>query len=118
MAERGREVLRGRGEQIDAIVGVAREIASGRLDLHWGCSRSRLRARLAAHPGIGSWAAGYVTLRAFGDPDLLLADDPVIREGAARLGLPAESSSLIQHARLWAPWRSYAGMHLWSAARE
>jgi AraC family transcriptional regulator of adaptative response / DNA-3-methyladenine glycosylase II len=38
---------------------------------------------------------------------------------ARRLGLPSTPRSLADYARRWAPWRSYAGLHLWrSAARR
>ncbi|MEO7006877.1 MAG: AlkA N-terminal domain-containing protein [Terrimesophilobacter sp.] len=116
IAEHGRDVLRGPGKRIDAIIGIAGEIASGRLELHWGYSRSQLAQTLTAYPGIGAWTAGYVTLRALGSPDVLLASDLGIRHGAEHLGLPADSTTLAHHGMLWAPWQSYAGMHLWRAA--
>lgn len=117
IAEHGRDVLRGPSKRIDAIIGIADEIASGRLDLHWGYSRSQLTKTLTAYPGIGMWTAGYVTLRALGSPDVLLAGDLGIRHGADRLGLPAEAATLAHHGMLWSPWQSYAGMHLWRAAQ-
>ncbi|MEO8906468.1 MAG: AlkA N-terminal domain-containing protein [Microbacteriaceae bacterium] len=117
IAEHGRDVLRGTGNRIDAIINVAREIASGRLELHWGSSRSQLASTLTAHPGIGAWTVGYVSLRTLGDPDALLAGDLAIRQGAEKLGLPADAATLARHGMLWSPWRSYAGMHLWRAAQ-
>ena len=116
IAERGREILRGPARRIDTIVGVATALADGTLRIDIGESRDDLEARLLALPGIGPWTAGYVAMRVLGSPDVLLTGDLALRQGAARLGLPAEPRTLAAHAGRWAPWRSYAGMHLWQAA--
>ena len=118
IAERGREVLRGPGRRIDAVVGVAEALAEGRLTIDIGESRDDLEQRLLALPGIGPWTAGYIALRVLGSPDVLLTGDLALRQGAARLGLPSEPRALLAHANAWAPWRSYAGMHLWNRAVE
>jgi AraC family transcriptional regulator of adaptative response / DNA-3-methyladenine glycosylase II len=115
IAERGREVLRGPARRIDAIVGVAAALADGSLTIDVGESRDELEARLLALPGIGPWTAGYVSMRVLGSPDVLLTGDLALRQGAARLGLPSDPKALAEHGAAWAPWRSYAGMHLWAA---
>ncbi|WP_348787224.1 AlkA N-terminal domain-containing protein [Leifsonia sp. NPDC080035] len=115
IAEHGREVLRGPAKRIDAIVGVAQALADGSLAIDVGESRDDLEKRLVALPGIGPWTAGYVALRVLGSPDILLTGDLALRQGAARLGLPAEPRALAAYGARWAPWRSYAGMHLWNA---
>jgi AraC family transcriptional regulator of adaptative response / DNA-3-methyladenine glycosylase II len=69
------------------------------------------RATLGALPGIGPWTAGYLAMRVLGDPDELLPDDLAVRRGATALGIP----DLTHHAARWAPWRSYAALHLWRA---
>ena len=56
-------------------------------------------------------------MRVLGSPDILLTSDLVIRQGAARLGLPDGPRELARHGAVWAPWRTYAGMHLWRAAQ-
>ena len=56
-------------------------------------------------PGIGPWTADYVGLRALGQADILLDTDLVIKRELALLG--------IGETARWAPWRSYATMHLW-----
>ncbi|GAA4151065.1 AlkA N-terminal domain-containing protein [Leifsonia shinshuensis] len=116
IAEHGREVLRGPGKRIDAIVGAAAALADGSLAIDVGESRAELEARLIALPGIGAWTAGYVALRVLGSPDVLLTGDLALRQGAARLGLPAEARALAERGAAWSPWRSYAGMHLWESA--
>lgn len=115
IAERGRDVLRGPARRVDAIIGVAEALAGGRLRIDVGESRDDLEQRLMALPGIGPWTAGYVALRVLGSPDILLTGDLALRQGAARLGLPADPRGLAEHGARWAPWRSYAGLHLWRA---
>jgi AraC family transcriptional regulator of adaptative response / DNA-3-methyladenine glycosylase II len=72
-------------------------------------------ARLTAMPGIGPWTAGYLAMRVLGNPDVLLSTDLVMQQSAAALGLPSTASGLAAYASRWAPWRSYAGLHLWAA---
>jgi AraC family transcriptional regulator of adaptative response / DNA-3-methyladenine glycosylase II len=116
IAERGREVLRGPGKRIDAIIGAATALADGSLVIDVGESRAELEQRLLALPGIGAWTAGYVALRVLGSPDVLLTGDLALRQGAARLGLPNDPKLLAVRGASWSPWRSYAGMHLWESA--
>ena len=115
IAEHGREVLRGPARRIDAIIGVAGALADGSLSIDVGESRDDLEQRLLAFPGIGPWTAGYIALRVLGSPDILLTGDLALRQGAARLGLPSEPRELAAYGARWAPWRSYAGLHLWRA---
>ena len=114
-AERGREVLRGPATRIATIVGVAEAIAGGELRLDLGMPAAEFIARLTATPGIGPWTAGYLAMRVLGNPDVLLASDLVMQQSAAALGLPASARGLAGHGARWAPWRSYAGLHLWRA---
>jgi AraC family transcriptional regulator, regulatory protein of adaptative response / DNA-3-methyladenine glycosylase II len=48
-----------------------------------------------------------------GNPDTFLETDLVIRQSAEALGLPGAPRALAQRAAAWAPWRSYASLHLW-----
>ncbi|MEU3273460.1 AlkA N-terminal domain-containing protein [Saccharomonospora sp. NPDC006951] len=115
IAEHGPRLLRGPRRRIAAIVGAAEAMVAGTLDLNVGRDADELRAELLATPGIGPWTADYVLMRLLGNPDVLMADDLVIRKGATALGLGADSTRLLRHAERWRPWRSYAGMHLWRA---
>jgi len=114
-AERGHEVLRGPASRVSTIIGTAEAIASGDLALDLGMPADEFQAKLQAMPGIGPWTAGYLAMRVLGNPDVLLASDLVILQSAAALGLPATTRSLSEHSARWAPWRSYAGLHLWRA---
>ncbi|MGJ4843103.1 AlkA N-terminal domain-containing protein [Leifsonia sp. Le1] len=117
IAAHGRQVLRGPARRIDTIVNTAAAIASGELVIDVGESREELEARLTALPGIGPWTAGYIAMRVLGSPDILLTSDLAIRQGAAKLGLPGDAKALAVYGARWAPWRSYAGMHLWRSAQ-
>ncbi|MEV0805957.1 AlkA N-terminal domain-containing protein [Micromonospora sp. NPDC050200] len=103
----------GRRETVRAL---ARAVASGEIDLDPGGDREEVVRRLTAVPGIGAWTAGYVAMRALGDPDVLLPTDLAVRRGAAALGLPTDPKTLDTHAERWRPWRSYAVIRLWRAA--
>ncbi|GLI25880.1 putative 3-methyladenine DNA glycosylase AlkA [Agromyces rhizosphaerae] len=116
IAERGGEVLRGPAARVAAIVGAAEALAAGDLRVDVDVPRDELRAALLAMPGIGPWTAGYVAMRVTGDPDVLLTGDAALRAGAAALGLPSVARELERRGATWAPWRSYASMHLWRAA--
>ncbi len=67
------------------------------------CSRSK---------GIGPWTAGYIAMRALGDPDVWLPTDVGVRNGLARLGAGPE------RAERWRPYRSYALLHLWASLAD
>ena len=116
--ERGLQVLRGPARRVAAIHGVALALASGSLQLHAGLSVDELTARLVALPGVGPWTAGYVAMRVLGAADVLLSTDLVLLKGAHRLGLPATPKGIAEYANRWAPYRSYAGMHLWRVAQS
>jgi AraC family transcriptional regulator of adaptative response / DNA-3-methyladenine glycosylase II len=95
---------------------LAQAVADGKLDLEPGADREESVARLLDLPGIGEWTAGYVAMRAIGDPDVFLPTDVAVRRGARALGLPDSPRALTAHAERWRPWRSYALMRLWRAA--
>ncbi|MFI5496514.1 AlkA N-terminal domain-containing protein [Actinoplanes sp. NPDC051859] len=95
---------------------VAEAVAAGKLDLEPGADRAEAVARLLELPGIGPWTAGYVAMRAIGDPDVFLPTDVAVHRGARALGLPHSPEALAAHAEKWRPWRSYALMRLWRAA--
>ncbi len=95
------------------LVGLARALADGAVDLDPGADRLRARADLLALPGIGPWTVETVAMRALGDPDAFLPTDLGVIQLARRLGLPA-GAGLLAHAERWRPWRAYAVQHLWA----
>lgn len=110
-------------QSIRAVAATAQALADGTLSVHVGSDFAELRERLVARPRIGSWTAAYIALRVLGDPDAWLNGDVALVTGARALGaLDAELPPAMSHRMLaqraldWAPWRSYASMHLWQAA--
>jgi AraC family transcriptional regulator of adaptative response / DNA-3-methyladenine glycosylase II len=89
-----------------ALVELSTLAAAGQLRLDAGTDPAEARRLLTGIPGVGPWTAGYVAMRALGDPDVFLPGDVGIRHALARLGGPADDEA-------WRPWRSYAVMHLW-----
>jgi AraC family transcriptional regulator of adaptative response / DNA-3-methyladenine glycosylase II len=94
-----------------AIVAACAAIAAGELVLAPDGDRAATRAALLALPGVGPWTAGYLAMRALGDPDVLLLGDLGVRHGLERLGVDGRSAGV-----RWRPWRSYATHLLWAAS--
>jgi AraC family transcriptional regulator, regulatory protein of adaptative response / DNA-3-methyladenine glycosylase II len=109
LAERGHEVLRGPATRVAAILRVAEIVAAGDLPLGPATPVAELRSRLLALPGVGPWTADYLAMSVLGHPDAFPATDLVLKQSAAALGI-ADSPRAS-----WAPWHSYAALHLWRA---
>lgn len=99
-----------------ALVGLCRSLADGDVPLDRSLDRAEVRTRLLALPGIGPWTADYIALRALGHPDVFLPTDIGVRNALRGLdaGLDAQPA-LTARSGTWAPWRSYALLHLWSS---
>jgi AraC family transcriptional regulator of adaptative response / DNA-3-methyladenine glycosylase II len=102
---------RSRGRCLTALCAA---LASGEIPLDRSADRSDVRQALLDVPGIGPWTAGYIAMRALGDPDAFLPTDVGVRKGLKALGL--ERVDVDAAGEAWRPWRSYAQMHVWSAA--
>lgn len=89
---------------------VTAALADGAVVLDPGADRDETERALLALPGIGPWTAGYMRMRALGDPDVFLPGDAGVRHG---LALTGTTPGQAEH---WRPWRSYALHHLWNAA--
>ena len=89
-------------------------LAAGQICLDVGADRDEVAAALVRLPGIGSWTAAYVAMRALGDPDAFLPTDLGVRRALARLGVAADPVSAAALAERWRPWRSYALQYLWA----
>ncbi len=95
------------GGRSRALRALATAVADGSLVLDAGADREEARQRLLALPGVGPWTAGYIAMRALGDPDGWPSNDLVLDRWTA--ANDADSTH-------WRPWRAYAALHLWSAA--
>ncbi|MGW3244090.1 AlkA N-terminal domain-containing protein [Streptomyces sp. NPDC001070] len=93
----------------ETLRGLARALAGGTVVLDPGVDRDGAEKSLLALHGVGPWTAGYIRMRALGDPDVLLEGDAAVRAGARRAGVPLED------AEAWRPWRTYATHLLWTA---
>ena len=98
--------------------GLARAVASGTLALDPGADRNETYQQLLQVPGIGDWTAGYIVMRALGDPDTFLASDLGIKKAGARLGIGSNPRAISEHAAAWRPWRSYATHQLWATLSD
>ncbi|HWM33271.1 MAG TPA: AlkA N-terminal domain-containing protein [Pseudolysinimonas sp.] len=115
IAEHGAAVLRGPASRVRSILAVADAVAAGDVRLDVETPAAELREALLALPGVGPWTAGYLAMRVLGNPDILLTSDLVVRQSAAELGLGDSERELRERGAAWAPWRSYATVHLWRA---
>jgi AraC family transcriptional regulator of adaptative response / DNA-3-methyladenine glycosylase II len=96
-----------------AVLGLARTLASSDVTIDAGADREETLSRLLALPGIGPWTVNYIAMRALRDPDAFLASDLGVRHALESLG---ESGRPVDSARLaerWRPYRAYATLHLW-----
>lgn len=110
-------------QKIRYVTTIAREVASGALDLE------ALRAlppeaaleRLQGIVGIGRWTAEYVLLRGLGHPDSIPAADGGLRRIIGRaygLGRHASEEEVRRLAESWRGWRSYAAFYWWFALQQ
>jgi AraC family transcriptional regulator of adaptative response / DNA-3-methyladenine glycosylase II len=90
-------------------------LANRDLVLDQGADREHARKQLGALPGIGSWTAEYVAMRALRDPDAFPANDLGVRRALERLGQAARQSSVERLSQRWRPYRAYAVQHLWAS---
>jgi len=98
--------------------GLARAVAGGTLALDPGADRNETYQQLLQVPGIGEWTAGYIVMRALGDPDTFLASDLGIKKAGVRLGIGSNPRAISEHAAAWRPWRSYATHQLWATLSD
>jgi AraC family transcriptional regulator of adaptative response / DNA-3-methyladenine glycosylase II len=71
-------------------------------------------ARLCEVPGIGTWTAQYIAMRALGEPDAFPAGDIAL----LRAMEVTSARELERRAEAWRPWRAYAVMYLWNVKEQ
>ena len=98
-----------------ALIEACTRVADGRIVLDAGSDRADTVASLEALKGIGPWTAGYVAMRALGDPDVFLPTDLGVRHALDALGADSSPRAAAELAERWSPWRSYALHHLWAS---
>ncbi|MDO8392393.1 MAG: AlkA N-terminal domain-containing protein [Actinomycetota bacterium] len=98
-----------------ALIEACARVADGTFVLDAGSERAEAVRGLQAVRGIGPWTAGYVAMRALGDPDVFLPTDLGVRHALAALGADPSEKAVTALAERWRPWRSYALHHLWAS---
>jgi len=98
-----------------ALIHACERLAAGDIVLDAGSDREAAVAALEALPGIGPWTAGYVAMRALGDPDVFLPTDVGVRNALQARGTDGSPKAAAAAAERWRPWRTYALHHLWAS---
>jgi AraC family transcriptional regulator of adaptative response / DNA-3-methyladenine glycosylase II len=99
-------------KRAQTIRALARAISDGSISFDRVVDSESFLIRLREIPGIGSWTAQYVAMRALGEPDAFPSGDLGLLR-ALDLRNPRD---LEKRAEGWRPWRAYACMYLWSIA--
>jgi AraC family transcriptional regulator of adaptative response / DNA-3-methyladenine glycosylase II len=107
-------MLRMPGSRARAVTGLAARLAFSELTLDAGADRDEARRRLLAVPGVGSWTAEYVAMRALRDPDAFPATDLGVHHALRRHGLDGRAAAAERRSTSWRPYRAYAVIHLWA----
>lgn len=98
-----------------ALINACAHLADGTIVLDAGSDRVAATAALEALPGLGAWTAGYIAMRALGDPDVFLPTDIGVRNALRAIGVDASPKAAAALSERWRPWRSYALHHLWAS---
>jgi AraC family transcriptional regulator of adaptative response / DNA-3-methyladenine glycosylase II len=94
------------------LIALARAVASGEIHIEPESDVDATIARLVALPGIGTWTANYIAMRALRWPDAFLASDLVVLRAMGE----TKAAQALRRSEAWRPWRSYAVIHLWKGA--
>jgi AraC family transcriptional regulator of adaptative response / DNA-3-methyladenine glycosylase II len=94
-----------------SILSLARAIVSGALHLEPGADVEETVKRLLALPGVGTWTAQYIAMRALAWPDAF----PHTDYGVMKAMNETNPARVLAAAEKWRPWRAYAVMHLWAS---
>lgn len=92
------------------LIGVAQAVESGALSVDDIDDTRRGIGQLVAMPGIGAWTAHYVAMRAWGERDIFLPSDYLIKQRFPNM----TPGAINRYAEIWKPWRSYATLLIWN----
>lgn len=106
IAELGIVAIRAR-----AIVALARAVAAGELQLDPSAPIEATLAALDALPGVGTWTAHYIAMRALHWPDAFPPGDVGVMKALGE----RRARAIEDKTTRWRPWRAYAVMHLWNS---
>jgi DNA-3-methyladenine glycosylase II len=78
-----------------------------------------VRERLTAITGVGAWTANMQLLFSLGREDVFPVGDLGIRKGFENVvGAGYSRGEMVEYAKRWAPYRSYASLYLWRAEED
>lgn len=97
-----------------AIQSLAKAVAERGLPLHAGADLAQTQAALLALPGIGDWTTQYISMRALGWPDALVAGDVALQKALGVRDQPQPARAAQAASQAWQPWRSYAVIRAWA----
>ncbi len=98
------------GNRARCLIGLAKAVADGRVNLALAGNVEEQIDQLLSLPGIGPWTANYIAMRALHWPDAFPTGDLMLMRAA---GL--KQKQLDRHAEAWRPWRAYAAHYLWNS---
>ncbi len=96
-----------------AILSLAQAVQSGCLVLQPGVDVTATLAQLQALPGIGTWTAHYIALRALRWPDAFPSGDVALQAALGVRQARNPASAALALAQRWQPWRGYAAVRAW-----
>ena len=99
------------GARARTVIGLARAVADGKLDLMPNADIEATLENLRALPGVGEWTAQYIAMRALAWPDAFPHTDLGVMKA---LGTK-DPKRVLAGGEAWRPWRAYAVMHLWNS---
>jgi len=97
------------GARAKTILGIARAIADGKLELVPNADIEATLEKLRSLPGVGEWTAQYIAMRALAWPDAF----PHTDLGVMRALGEKNPRRVLELGEAWRPWRAYAVLHLW-----
>jgi AraC family transcriptional regulator of adaptative response / DNA-3-methyladenine glycosylase II len=97
------------GARAKTILGLARAIADGELELVPNADIDATLEKLRALPGVGEWTAQYIAMRALAWPDAF----PHTDLGVMRALGEKNPKRVLALGEAWRPWRAYAVIQLW-----
>ncbi|MCC3733762.1 DNA-3-methyladenine glycosylase 2 [Rouxiella badensis] len=93
------------------LINLAKSIENGELPLYGITDARQGMKQLLAMPGIGGWTASYIAMRAWGERDLFLHSDYLIKQRFPNM----TPGTINRYAEIWKPWRSYATLLIWNS---
>lgn len=96
------------------IQSLASMFSTGTIDCSLNADPIKEIKKLMQIPGIGTWTAKYIAMRAIGWTDAFLETDYGVKKALE----PMTAKEMLTIAEEWKPWRSYATINLWNSLTE